>query len=955
MSLTDYRRKRDFTRTREPAPRAGAAAGQRSLFVVQLHHASRRHYDFRLQVGDTLKSWAVPKGPSFDPAIKRLAAEVEDHPVDYAEFEGEIPAGEYGGGHVALFDRGVWTCDGDVEAQLRKGHLQFELFGKRLKGGWHLVRTRRGRSGHPEWLLIKQQDAYAGSGEADDLLDGVTPPPAATTPAVKTAKTAQITKTTKKTAKKTAASARKTASRAPAGGASNPRRGRRIDWAARASALPAARRGALANAPFEPQLAQLATQPPAGEDWLHELKWDGYRLLAVIHGGSARLWSRNAIEWTEKLPDIVAALEQLGLDQAALDGELIAGNGAHQDFGLLQSTLSGQKQARLSYVLFDLIHLDGVDLRACPLHARKSLLATVLAKPPAQLAFSSHIAGDGAAAFELATARDFEGTIAKRADAPYRNGRSDDWRKIKRAHSDEYAVVGYTAPRGSRSGFGSLLLARHVDGAWQFAGRVGSGFDDAQMQQIAAALPKKTSTTPSVPVEDIDTDLRTARWFAPAFVVEVFSRGKGRQGLLRQPSLKAIRMDKKLSDLRGSGPSARKRGSVSDAMHKKAVSAAPAKKAASAARGASASKPARAAATPAAKKKSRAAATAAPKKSVTKKSALKQSTAKPSATEKPSRGNYATKSRTPKKATRTDTKAAAKGSARASKAAEPRLTSPERVVFPDDGIRKQDVADYYRDVAPLLLREIAGRPLSVVRCPDGIGQACFFQKHHTAGITQVDHVRLKEESGVTRDYLVVNDEAQLMELVQFNALEFHPWGSTAARPDRADRLVFDLDPGPGVTWAAIRSAAKQLRDLLAKTGLESFLRTSGGKGLHVVVPLNPGCSWNLVKRFAHGFAASLAQSEPERYVAVASKAKRDGVIFIDYLRNGRGATSVASYSLRARPGATMAMPLDWSELARLKSAAAFDLHSARQHIARRTQDPWEGISELRQNLARWAD
>ncbi len=940
MSLTAYRRKRDFSRTREPVPRV-AAAGQRSLFVVQLHHASRRHYDFRLQVGDTLKSWAVPKGPSFDPAVKRLAAEVEDHPVDYADFEGEIPAGEYGGGHVALFDRGVWTCDGDVDAQLRKGHLQFELFGERLKGGWHLVRTRRGRSGHPEWLLIKQQDAFAGQREADDLLAGVTPPPAASGPVAKS-----TAKTTAKPIAKTTASARKTSARAGTRSAPKPRRGRRIDWAARAADLPAARRGTLADAPFEPQLAQLATQPPASEDWLHELKWDGYRLVAVIRGGSVRLWSRNAIEWTEKLPDIVAALERLGLDQAALDGELIAGSGAHQDFGLLQSTLSGQAQARLSYVLFDLIHLDGIDLRASPLRARKALLMQVLDKPPAHLAYSSHIVGDGAAAFELATARDFEGTIAKRAEAPYRSGRSDDWRKIKRAHSEEYAVVGYTAPRGSRSGFGSLLLARHVDGAWQFAGRVGSGFDDAQMRQIAAALPEKTRATPSVPVEAIDTDLRTARWFAPAFVVEVFSRGQGRQGLLRQPSLKAIRMDKNLSDLRSDAPAARKRNTTA---------AAPNKKAAPAGEETPIRKPGRVAkATPGTKKSARAATTA-PKKSAAKKSAPRPSEPRRSAVEKSTpRKSTPTKSAT-KKSTSATTKVPAAKPVRKTTAAVPRLTSPERVVFPDDDIRKQDVADYYRDVAPLLLREIAGRPLSVVRCPDGIGQACFFQKHRTAGITQVDRVRLKEESGATRDYLVVNDEAQLMELVQFNALEFHPWGSTAARPDRADRLVFDLDPGPGVTWAAIRSAAKQLRELLAKTGLESFLRTSGGKGLHVVVPLNPGCSWNLVKRFAQGFAASLAQSEPERYVAVASKAKRDGVIFIDYLRNGRGATSVASYSLRARPGAPVAMPLAWSELGRLKSAAAFDLHSARQHIARRAQDPWESIDEIRQNLARWAD
>ncbi|HSX62509.1 MAG TPA: DNA ligase D [Tahibacter sp.] len=848
MSLAAYRKKRNFSRTREPAPDDAATHDARSLFVVQLHHARRRHYDFRLQVGDTLKSWAVPKGPSFDPEVKRLAAEVEDHPLAYAEFEGEIPHGEYGGGHVAQFDRGVWSSDGDVAQQLRKGHLRFELFGNRLKGGWHLVRTRRGRGKQHDWLLIKDDDAYAGPTEADDLLAGVTPPPERAS--------------TKRTATKRAA----TKSAAPAQRA---RGGRRIDWEKRASALPGARRARLRDAAFAPQLAQLAAQIPPGDGWLHELKWDGYRLVALLRGGKARLWSRNAIEWTDKLPDIVAALERLRVDDAALDGELIAGGGAHHDFSLLQSTLAGDAQASLTYVLFDLVHLSGFDLHATPLHVRKTLLAELLKQPPGHLAYSSHIEGDGAAAFELATSRDFEGTIAKRADSPYRGGRSDDWRKIKRAHSDEYAVVGFTAPRGSRSGFGSLLLARHVDGAWRFAGRVGSGFDDAQMRHVAELLPARTSTTPSVPVDAIDTDLRTARWFAPAFVVEVFSRGEGRQGLLRQPSLKAIRMDKTVADLAGS----RRRSATEN----------------------------------------RTAAKASPRR------------------------------RRSRDADAADTEAG-----------DVAITHPERLVFPEDDIRKQDVVDYYRAVAPWLLREIAGRPLSIVRCPDGIAQACFFQKHRTAGIKHVDRVRLKEESGATRDYLVVNDERQLLELVQFNALEFHPWGSHAANPDRADRLVFDLDPGPGVSWSDIKRAARDLRDLLAQTALESFLRTSGGKGLHVVVPLNPGCDWDLVKRFAQGFARSLAEQQPDRFVAVMTKSKRNGLIFVDYLRNGRGATSVASYSLRARAGAPVAMPIDWSELARLTSPAAFDLHSARRRLARRKHDPWDGIETLKQNLSRWA-
>lgn len=855
MNLAVYRHKRDFARTREPRPDAPAIRAARSRFVVQLHHARRRHYDVRLQVGDTLKSWAVPKGPSFDPSVKRLAAEVEDHPLAYADFEGDIPEGEYGGGHVALFDRGVWSSDGDVEAQLRKGHLRFELFGERLKGSWHLVRTRKGRGQRPDWLLFKEADAYAGAFEADDLLDGVTEPPD----------------------RRGASPGRKTAARRRAEPRARPPR--QIDWATRAQALPGARRTRLRDAAFAPQLAQLAARPPEGDGWLHELKWDGYRLVAVVRGGSARLWSRNAIEWTGKLPDIVAALQRLGNIDAAFDGELIAGAGAHADFGLLQSTLAGDAQARLTYVMFDLVHLAGVDLRASPLYARKALLADLLGKrPPAHLAYSSHVHGDGAAAFELATRRDFEGTIAKRADGPYRAGRGDDWRKIKRAHSDEYAVIGYTAPRGSRTGFGSLLLARWADGEWRFAGRVGSGFDAAQMQRIVAALPHRTQSTTSVPVAAIDTDLRTARWFAPAFVVEVYSRGTGRQGLLRQPSLRAIRMDKTIADLRGDTRANRR----STATRQRETAG------------------------------------------------------------------------TPSARTRSGAASHTAGMARAASETM-ELTHPDRLVFPDDGIRKQDVFDYYRAVAPWLLREIAGRPLSIVRCPDGIAQACFFQKHRTAGIRHVDRVRVREESGKTRDYLVVRDERQLLELVQFNTLEFHPWGSTAQRLEQADRVVFDLDPGPGVVWRDVRRAARELRSLLEQIGLQSFLRTSGGKGLHLVVPLNPGCDWALVKRFAQGFATSLAQSAPQRYVAVATKSRRDGVIFVDWLRNGRGATSVASYSLRARAGAPVAMPLDWSELGRIKSAATFDLHSARRRLARRKTDPWEGIDTVRQDLSRWSD
>src|SRR5687767_3170400 len=382
MSLAEYRRKRQFTKTREPEPGKPLPKGQRAIFVVQLHHASRRHYDFRLQVGDALKSWAVPKGPSYDPSVKRMAVEVEDHPLDYASFEGHIPKGHYGGGHVARFDHGVWATALDPVAQLRKGHLRFELFGEKLKGGWHLVRSGKPAK-QPQWLLFKDEDAYAGTLEADDLLADVTPPPAAD------------------------------AKRAGSGKAEKKKRARRVDWAKRAAALTGAKKAAIADAAFAPQLAKLGDRPPEGADWLHEIKWDGYRLVAVIRNGKARLWSRNAIEWTDKVPEIREALEALGVDSAAVDGELIAGAGTQEDFNLLQATLSGERQGALGYVLFDLLHLDGVAIDRAPLRERKTLLQALLgAAPPKHLAYSSHIDGDGAAAYALAAERRFEGIIS---------------------------------------------------------------------------------------------------------------------------------------------------------------------------------------------------------------------------------------------------------------------------------------------------------------------------------------------------------------------------------------------------------------------------------------------------------------------------------------------------------------------------------------------------------------
>ncbi|NID06377.1 DNA ligase D [Luteibacter jiangsuensis] len=846
MSLQDYRRKRNFARTREPAPDDSVREGGRAIFVVQLHHASRRHFDFRLQVGDVLRSWAVPKGPSYDPKVKRLAVEVEDHPVSYADFEGDIEEG-YGKGHVDLFDRGVWATRGDPEAQIRKGHLEFELFGKRLKGRWHLVRGGR-KERQPTWFLIKAEDAYAGDVEADDLLDAKmreSTRRAATTPNLR-------------------AAAKKSTSRKKA-----PPKTRRVPLATltkAAAALKGARKAKPDNGFFPPQLARLRDTPPQGDGWVHEVKWDGYRILTGIAGGEVLLWSRNALPWNERAPEIAQAVEALGLDSARLDGELIALDAeGRSDFNALQRTLSGEAQAPLVYMLFDIPYLQGYDLSRTSLVERKALLERLLAHAPPHLSYSSHQVGHGDEVFAMAMEQKLEGIISKRAEGAYHSGRGDDWQKIKRLESDEFAVVGYTPAKGSRLSFGSLLLAKPgKGGSWTYVGRVGTGFTDEMLRELAKTLAKGGTKKPPVHIDAVDPMLRGALWVPPTVVAEVYYRGIGNKDLLRQPSLKTLRMDKSPDDLRDSD---------------------------------------RAPAAPAAKKP---------------------------------RGTR---------------KASPKASAKAATSDAIVITHPDRVVFPEDGITKQQIVDYYRAVMPWMLPAIADRPTSTIRCPGGIGAQCFFQKHVMAGLEHVGTAKLKEETGAQAVYLYPRDEAGLIELVQFGAVEFHPWGSHVEAPDIADRVVFDLDPGDDVAWPRVVAAARMVRGFLDQLGLVCFVRTTGGKGLHVVVPLNPGADWDTVKTFARGFAEAMAALHPLEFVATATKRFRRGKIYVDYLRNGRGATAVASYSLRSRPGAPVAVPLRWEELGKVKSGNAFDLHSVPKRLARLKKDPWEGIDKVKQSLA----
>lgn len=817
MSLHHYQRKRDFDRTAEPDAERRARGGARAIFVVQLHHASHRHFDFRLQVGDVLRSWAVPKGPSFDPSVKRLAVEVEDHPVPYAGFEGEIEEG-YGKGHVDIFDKGIWTSVGDVDAQLVKGHLAFELFGERLKGAWHLVRSGR-KERQPAWFLIKVKDAYAADIEADNLLDAKMR---------ESTRRAGVRLSPPKSAK----------------GASAPKR-KRGEVSAIKKALAALKGVTSGTVPVDflpPQLTRSREKPPAGEAWLHEVKWDGYRLVASVVDGRATVWSRNGLRWNDRVPEIVQAIEALGVDSARFDGELVAlDNQGRSDFNALQKALSGESPVPLVYMVFDLPFLLGKILQDVPLTQRKALLERVLVGAPPQLRYSGHHVGDGQAVFDQALAHQLEGIVSKRAQGVYHPGTREDWFKIKRLDSDEFAVVGFTGAKGSRLSLGALLLARpEPKGRWRYVGRVGTGFSDELLRQLGRGFVKKGQDSPVVPLDGVDPALRDARWVKPTAVAEVFFRGYSGTGLLRQASLKALRLDKVPEDLQESDVP------------------------------------------------------------------------------------------TP--------------------IAPVVITHPERLVYPDDGITKQDVVDYYRAVMDWVLPPMVDRPVSIVRCPDGIAGPAFFQKHALSGLSRVGLTPIAEKNGKQADYLYPGSPQGLIELVQFGAVEFHPWGSHIATPDEVDLLIFDLDPGDGVAWERVIQAARTVRSLLEQLDLTSFVRTSGGKGLHVVVPLKPTSDWDTAKTFAKGFAEAMAGTQPTEFVATSTKAVRRGKIYIDYLRNGRGATAIASYSLRARPGAPVATPLRWEELGKLRSGGAFDIRSIPKRLARLKNDPWAEMSQMSQSL-----
>ncbi|KUL95178.1 DNA ligase [Bosea sp. WAO] len=813
-NLDLYRSKRDFSRTREPK---GAAARRRKvkdggIFIVHKHAARRLHYDLRLEHGGVLWSWAVTRGPSLDPAEKRLAVHVEDHPLEYGGFEGTIPEGEYGAGSVIIWDEGKWIPEGDPARGMEKGHLAFTLEGQKLGGRWHLVRLkpRRGEN-RDNWLLIKVDDDFAQDDEdiletaPDSVMSGRSVEDVGEDPA------GEVWSTDEKPAK----------GRKP--------RGTRSSMAkSKVPGRPAKPEGEPLPRFVEPCLATLQDKPPAGEHWLHEVKFDGYRLQARVSGGKVRLLTRTGLDWTDRFGDrIAAALMALPCETALIDGEVVAlGKDGISSFSALQAALSEGETANLVFYAFDLLHLNGEDLRAEPLLARKERLEELLqeAGPDAPLRYSEHFVEPGQTMLRHACRMGLEGVVSKRADAPYRSGRGRDWIKSKCTQRQEFVIAGYVPSKASRNQLGSLVLAFHEDGALKPAGRVGTGFT----RKSAAELKKRLDAiaAESAPFEGAAGRERGIVWVKPELVAEIAFGSWTASKTLRHAAFLGLREDKPAGDV----------------IEEKPASA---------------------------------------------------------GADKPRRARTGRKARPETTVT---------------------LSNPDKPLWPDIGFTKQDLLDYYASVWERMAPFVVERPLSLLRAPDGVGGQVFFQKHAGAGLHK-SVARMKDKDG--EELLFIRNFDGLAALVQLGTVEIHLWGARVETVETPDQVIFDLDPDKGVPMERVRAAALTVRQRLDQLGFESFLKTSGGKGFHVVMPLKPKAGWDEIKAFARDFAKAMEQAEPKLYTATLSKQARRGRIFIDYLRNGRGATAIAPFSTRARPGAAVAMPVAWEMLEKGLAPDAF--------------------------------
>ncbi len=826
--LARYNAKRDFAKTAEPA--GTLAPGHGNSFIVQKHDATRLHWDFRLEVDGVLKSWAVTRGPSLDPDEKRLAVRTEDHPLSYATFEGTIPAGEYGGGTVMLWDRGTWSpVKGKSAKDLDKGHLHFTLDGERMRGEWLLIRLKgRPKEKRENWLLRKIADGEAGG--TDTLVDE--------------ALTSVTTGRTMAEIAEGKAPARSRGGRHAKSADASGLKAKRSRTSP--STTPAVRDGPPPRAGEalsfrEPQLCTLVDTPPAGSGWLHEVKFDGYRAIVAVDGGTATVFTRNGLDWTDKFPAIAQAAAALP-GRLVIDGEIVTLKDGKPDFAALKTAIA--EGGAMTLMAFDLLDQNGDDLTGLPLTDRKARLRDVIGEGSEALRFSDHVEGSGEALFAQMCAEGLEGIVSKRADAPYRGGRTRGWLKAKCIARQEFVIVGWQPSTRGR-GFASLLLGVRQGDGYAYRGKVGTGFTQ---DTIASMLPKlERLARKSAPVAAPRAMVRGARWVTPKLVAEVAFAELTPDGMLRHASFIGLRGDKPASEVVDERPAAPPADAPDDA------------------------------------------AAAPPAPTVT-------------------------------------------------------VSNPDRVIFPESHVTKGDLADYCVGMAPLILPWTGHRPISLVRCPQGRARACFFQKHDAGSFGEMVHqVPIREKDGSTENYLWVDSVDGLVACVQMGSIEFHGWGSRVEDVERPDRMIFDLDPDEGLGFAETKAAAEHLKAQLAELGLVSFPMLSGGKGVHVVVPLTPAAEWPAVKDFASRFARALAQAEPDRFVATMAKAKRKGRIFIDWLRNQRGSTAILPYSARARAGAPVAAPVSWTELRTIETAARWSVRDGaelRRRAASRALAGW---------------
>ena len=823
-SLKAYDDKRDFSVTSEPRGRRARAKAHR--FVVQKHAARRLHFDLRLELDGVLKSWAVTRGPSLVPGEKRLSIHTEDHPLEYLSFEGVIPAGQYGGGTMIVWDEGRWIPDGDPHKAYAEGRLTFTLEGQRLKGRWHLVRTRpKPRDTKEQWLLLKSDDEHARESGDPEIVEEETTSLLSGCTIEELARAGELRADHRERERVKSSRKRKSGDPKIAG--------------ARKAILP----------PFvEPSLAKLSPSAPTGPQWLHEIKFDGYRVQARIDGGKVRLLTRKGLDWTAKFPSVAEALEELRLSSALVDGEVVVEdeNGV-SSFSALQRDLSTGRTDRMTFYAFDLLYYDGQDLRDASLRDRKALLQLALDDLPSggTIRFSDHIAEDGASLIRHACRLGLEGIVSKRADRPYRSGRSDEWLKSKCTQRQEFVIAGYVPSTTGRKAVGSLVLGYYDGDRLVHVGRTGTGFTAATARALWSEINAREA--PASPFADpLDADARRGvRWARPELVAEIEYRGWTHDNRLRHAAFKGLREDKD-----------------------------------------------------------------------------------------------------PREVVREDAASAEPLADAPPALASAHLTHPDRILWEDEGLTKQGLAEFYAEIADWILPHVVDRPLSLLRCPSGSQKECFFQKRAWAGL---DESLVRRVNVGDTEVLAIKDLRGLLALVQAGVLEIHPWGSMLRSVEKPDRIVFDLDPGEGVFWPSVVEGALDVRARLKDLGLESFVKTTGGKGLHVVVPLRPSADWNGVKAFAERVALAMAKDSPDRYTATLAKRAREGRIFIDYLRNTRGATAVAPYSTRARKGAPVSTPLAWEEL----SPDVPSNHYTVTNLAKRLKgldDPWARFFKVRQKL-----